>query len=124
MVNRPWFFYGETMRVNLQYSIELKEIFEELDEHLTRRLSVDTLEQHLRSISESLEGESSMRARAYIQEAREVLFNLDTGLSEIYAMLEGYDNITQNNTTNTEEANEQLSETNESGEDRTELQPD
>jgi hypothetical protein len=112
------------MRVNLQYSIELEEIFEELDEHLTRRLSVDTLDQHMRSISESLQGESSMRPRAYIQEAREPLFNLDTGLSEIYAMLEGYDNITQNNTTNTEETNEQLSETNESGEDRTELQPD
>ncbi len=112
------------MRVNLQYSIELEEIFEELDEHLTRRLSVDTLDQRMRSISESLQGESSMRARAYIQEAREALFNLDTGLSEIYAMLEGYDNITQNNTTNTEETNEQLSETNESGEDRTELQPD
>ena len=112
------------MRVNLQYSIELKEIFEELDEHLRRRLSVDTLEQHLRSISDSLEGESSMRAMAYIQEAREALFNLDTGLSEIYAMLEGYDNITQNNTTNTEETNEQLSETNESGEGRAELQSD
>ena len=114
------------MRVNLQYSIELEDIFEELDEHLTRRLSVnvDKLDQHMRSISESLEGESSMRARAYIQEAREALFNLDTGLSEIYAMLEGYDNIIQNNTTNTEETNEQLSEANESGEGRTELQPD
>jgi len=112
------------MRVNLQYSIELKEIFEELDEHLGRKLNLNKLDQHLRSISESLQGESSMRARAYIQEAREALFNLDTGLSEIYAMLEGYDNITQNNITNTEETNEQLSETNESGEGRAELQPD
>jgi hypothetical protein len=112
------------MRVNLQYSIELEEIFEELDQHLRRRLNVDELEQHMRSISESLQGESPRRARAYIQEAREALFNLDTGLSEIYAMLEGYDNITQNNTTNTEETNEQLSEANESGEGRTELQPD
>jgi len=112
------------MRVNLQYSIELEEIFEELDEHLRRKLNLDKLYQHLSSISESLQGESSMRARAYIQEAREALFNLDTGLSEIYAMLEGYDSITQNNTTNTEETNEQLSETNESGEGRAELQPD
>ena len=81
------------MRVNLQYSIELEDIFEELYELFKRKVDLDDLKEHLQEASNALVFERSAIAKANIEEARKALFELDTSLSEIHEILEGHDRI-------------------------------
>jgi paraquat-inducible protein B len=116
------------MRVNLQYSIELESIFEELRSlHLRKNIhTVEIVRKNIQDLDSSLIDSNASTSRATIQDLRKLLFNLDSTLSDIDSMLEGYERIQAQQTLSNymEETNEQLGETNESRESGNELQPD
>ena len=116
------------MRVNLQYSVELKNLFEELRSlHVRKNIpNAELIRKNIQDLDSSLIDNNASTSRATIQDLRKLLFNLDSTLSDIDSMLEGYERIQAQQTLSnyTEETNEQLGETNESGEGGGELQPD
>lgn len=116
------------MRVNLQYSVELEDVFKELT-LLHVRKNEDVLQQ-IYTNSQTLEtklGEESLKGSLKLVEIlRTQLAHFDSTLADIGAMLEGYEMVVAQQVLQkqTEETNEQLSETNESGEGGQELQPE
>ena len=116
------------MRVNLQYSVELKNLFEELRSlHLRKNIpNAELIRKNVQYLDASLIGKDVVSSKETIQVLRDLLFSIDSTLSDINSMLEGYERIqAQQILSNyTEETNEQLGETNESGEGGDELQPD
>jgi hypothetical protein len=116
------------MRVNLQYSVELKNLFEELRSlHVRKNIpNTELIRKNVQYLDASLIGKDVASSKEAIQVLRDLLFSIDSTLSDINSMLEGYERIqAQQILSNyTEETNEQSSETNESGEDGGELQPD
>lgn len=116
------------MRVNLQYSIELEEVFKELRTlHCNKNIkNDDNLRRLIQDLERDLYNEDLERSRSTIKSLRKTLFNLDSTLADIDLMLEGYERIQedQSSLNQKEEENEQFSEANESGEDRDVFQLD
>jgi len=116
------------MRVNLQYSVELNDVFKELTLLYTRRN--DEILHKIYTNSQTLEtklGEESLDdSLKQVEALRIQLARFDSTLADIGAMLEGYERVMAQQVLQkqTEETYEQLSETNESGEDRQQLQPE
>ena len=116
------------MRVNLQYSVELKNLFEELRSlHLRKNIpNAEIIKKNVQYLDARLIDKDVASSKETIQVLRDLLFSIESTLSDINSMLEGYERIqAQQILSNyTEETNEQSSETNESRENGDELQPD
>jgi len=107
------------MRVNLQYSVELEELFGELSELHTRKNGdrMQQLYQDNQSLEKTLEEEDLKGSLTQIETLRTQLAVLDITLSEIGSMLEGFELIqAQQLLQQKEETDEQFSEVNEGGE--------
>ena len=116
------------MRVNLQYSVELKEILEELRNlHFRKNINkIEVVNKESKQLDANLLDNNVSSSRETIATLRQLLFSIDSTLSDIDLMLEGYEKIQAQQILSklTEETNEQPCETNESGESGGEVQPE
>tara|TARA_R110000744_G_scaffold49623_1_gene107718 strand:- start:3789 stop:4127 length:339 start_codon:yes stop_codon:yes gene_type:complete len=107
------------MRVNLQYSVELEDLFGELSELHIRKNGESMHQIYIgtQSLERMLEEEDLKGSQEQIETIRTQLAVLDITLSEIGSMLEGCEIVqAQQLLTQIEETDEQFSEINESGE--------